>query len=68
VWNVVNPPTVRVRVGEPVKLGYRSEDADTKRMAKAVSALLPSVAREPYTPTAEELARSMPPGKKAPAA
>ncbi len=64
VWNVVNPPTVRVRVGEPVPLRYRSESADTKRMAQAVSALLPSVAREPYTPTAEELDRSMPAGTK----
>ena len=64
VWNLVNPPTVRVRVGEPVPLRYRSEDADTKRMAQAVSALLPSVAREHYTPTAEELARSMPPGSE----
>jgi putative phosphoserine phosphatase / 1-acylglycerol-3-phosphate O-acyltransferase len=61
VWNLLNPPAVRVRVGEPVPLRYRSEEADTKRMANAVRALLPTVAREPYTPTAEELARSMPP-------
>ena len=65
VWNVANPPTVRVRVGEPVPLRYRSEDVDTKRMAKAVGDLLPDVARKPYVPTEEELARTRPSGKGA---
>lgn len=60
--NVLDPPTVRVRVGEPVPLGHRSVDADTRRMMTAISALLPPEARERREPTAEELARTYPGG------
>lgn len=60
--NVLDPPTVRVRVGEPVALKRRSVDADTKRMMKAISALLPAEAREPRDPSPEELARTYPGG------
>jgi putative phosphoserine phosphatase/1-acylglycerol-3-phosphate O-acyltransferase len=64
VLNVLRPPTVRIRVGEPVAgLKGRSPDADTKRIMAAISALLPDEAREKRTPTADELARSYPPGK-----
>lgn len=62
VLNVTNPPLVTVRVGDPVELKYRSADADTKRIMKAIQALLPKQAQRPYTPTAEELARTYPPG------
>lgn len=62
VWNVVDPPTVRVRVGEPVELRYRSATADTRRIMAAISALLPPEARRRREPTPEELALTVPPG------
>jgi putative phosphoserine phosphatase/1-acylglycerol-3-phosphate O-acyltransferase len=59
-----NPPRVRIRVGPPVEgiLG-RSADADTKRIMKAITKLLPDKARKKRTPTPEELARTYPGGK-----
>ncbi|HAS13335.1 MAG TPA: HAD-IB family hydrolase [Acidimicrobiaceae bacterium] len=60
--NVTNPPLVTVRVGEPVDLKYRSPDPDTKRIMAAISELLPKESRKKRTPTAEELARTYPPG------
>ena len=60
--NVTDPPTVRIRVGEPVELKYRSLDADTKRIMAAIGELLPPEARRRRTPTAEELAATYPPG------
>lgn len=62
VLNIANPPVVRVRVGSPVPLKYRSDDADTKRIMSAISALLPPEARSRRQPTPEELARTFPPG------
>ncbi|HWC66639.1 MAG TPA: HAD-IB family hydrolase [Acidimicrobiales bacterium] len=62
VWNVTDPPTVRIRVGKPVDLKYRSADADTKRIMTAISALLPAEARRLHNPTPDELARTYPPG------
>jgi putative phosphoserine phosphatase/1-acylglycerol-3-phosphate O-acyltransferase len=41
VLNVADPPLVTIRVGTPVELKYRSPDADTKRIMKALMALLP---------------------------
>ncbi len=64
VLNVADPPEVRIRVGPPVELKYRSLDADTKRIMKAISALLPPEARRHRTPTPEELAATFPPGYK----
>jgi len=64
VLNVTNPPLVTVRVGDPVDVKRRSPDADTKRIMKAISALLPKEAHEPHEPTPEELARTYPPGYK----
>jgi putative phosphoserine phosphatase/1-acylglycerol-3-phosphate O-acyltransferase len=62
VFNVASPPTVRVRVGDPVTLKYRSAAADTKRIMTAIAALLPDEARAERVPTAAELARTYPPG------
>ena len=62
VLNVTDPPEVRIRVGEPVDLKYRSLDADTKRIMTAISKLLPPAARRRRTPTPEELAATYPPG------
>ena len=55
-------PVVTATVGEEVPLKYKSADADTKRIMKAITKLLPPEAREPYDPTPEELARTYPPG------
>jgi putative phosphoserine phosphatase/1-acylglycerol-3-phosphate O-acyltransferase len=63
--NLTNPPTVRVRVGPPVKLQYRSVTADTKRIMSAIMDLLPADAHEHHEPTPEELARTLPAGYKA---
>ncbi|MEZ5297384.1 MAG: HAD-IB family hydrolase [Ilumatobacteraceae bacterium] len=60
--NVTDPPVVTATVGEEVPLKYKSADADTKRIMKAITKLLPPEAREPYDPTPEELARTYPPG------
>ena len=55
-------PLVTATVGAPVELKYRSADADTKRIMKAISALLPSESRVHRTPTEDELALTYPPG------
>lgn len=65
VQNVLDPPTVTIRVGPPVELGGVSLDADTKKMMKAITALLPPEARRRREPTAEELALTIPAGSKA---
>jgi putative phosphoserine phosphatase/1-acylglycerol-3-phosphate O-acyltransferase len=62
VLNVTNPPKVTAVVGEPVELKYKNPDADTKRIMKAITALLPPKARRAHDPTPEELARTYPPG------
>jgi putative phosphoserine phosphatase/1-acylglycerol-3-phosphate O-acyltransferase len=62
VTNLVDPPTVRVRVGEAVELKYRSLNADTRRMMTAIAELLPAEARLRRTPTEAELALTYPPG------
>ena len=64
VLNVTNPPEVRIRVGPPVELKYRSLDVDTKRIMKAIAKLLPAEARQHVTPTDEQLAATYPPGYK----
>jgi putative phosphoserine phosphatase/1-acylglycerol-3-phosphate O-acyltransferase len=62
VWNVLDPPLVRVRVGPPVALELDSPEADTRRIIGAITDLLPPEARQRRTPTPEELARTFPPG------
>lgn len=42
ILEVVNPPTVRIRVGDRVALKYRSADADAKRVMSAITGLLPA--------------------------
>jgi len=61
-FSLTDRPTVTASVGPPVKLKYRSADADTKRIMKALSAQLPPEARKRRTPTPEELALTYPPG------
>ena len=54
---------MRVRVGKPVELKYRSADADTRRIMAAIVDQLPAEARQRHTPTEEELRRSYPGGR-----
>ena len=60
VLAVGHPPTVRIRVGPPVELGYTDVDADTTAIMAALVDLLPAEAREHHEPTPDELARSLP--------
>jgi putative phosphoserine phosphatase / 1-acylglycerol-3-phosphate O-acyltransferase len=62
--NVLDPPTVRIRVGKPVKLTHSDLDADTEKIMTKISALLPAESRKARKPTAEELARTLPHGFK----
>jgi putative phosphoserine phosphatase/1-acylglycerol-3-phosphate O-acyltransferase len=63
VLNVVDPPTVRIRVGPPITgLKGKSLKADTERIMKAIVKQLPAEARTKRVPTAEELAATYPPG------
>jgi putative phosphoserine phosphatase/1-acylglycerol-3-phosphate O-acyltransferase len=63
VAKVLSPPTVTVRVGAPVT-GLDGADAtrDTQRIMEAITGLLPAEAQMRRIPTAEEVARAMPPG------
>ena len=60
VLNLLDPPTVRVRVGPPVDLKYRSAVADTRRIMEAIVDCLPPEAREHREPTEEEIRRATP--------
>ena len=62
VHNVVNPPTVRVRVGPAVPLGLDDPQTDTERIMEAIVALLPPEARRRRRPTAEQIRLATPPG------
>jgi putative phosphoserine phosphatase / 1-acylglycerol-3-phosphate O-acyltransferase len=62
VFNLTDAPHVSAKVGKPIDLKYKSLDADTKRIMKAITKLLPPEAREKRKPTAEELAATYPPG------
>jgi putative phosphoserine phosphatase/1-acylglycerol-3-phosphate O-acyltransferase len=64
VTALVHPPTVRVRVGVPIVLGLDDAKADTAVVMSAISALLPPEGRIRRQPSAEELARTYPPGHK----
>lgn len=63
VANVVHPPVVRVRVGDPVAgLAYEDPNADVETIMAAIVDLLPPEAHRRREPTPEELARTLPPG------
>lgn len=63
VTNLLHPPTVRCRVGPPVRgLSGTDAGADTAAIMDAIAAQLPPEASLPRIPTADELARAMPPG------
>jgi putative phosphoserine phosphatase/1-acylglycerol-3-phosphate O-acyltransferase len=59
-----DPPTIAVRVGPPVKLGLEDAVADTAAVMDAIVALLPDEARSTRRPTDEEIARTLPPGRR----
>ncbi len=62
VTNVLHPPTVRIRVGDPVPLEGHDVEADTEQMMGAIVDLLPVQARERREPSEEELALTYPGG------
>lgn len=62
VTNVLSPPKVRVRVGEPVELHHDDVDADTQRMMAAISELLPEESRSDRSPSHDDLAGTYPGG------
>lgn len=62
VTGIVHPPLVRVRVGRPVALGLQDAAADTRSIMTAITELLPDEAKVRHEPSAEELARTLPPG------
>jgi putative phosphoserine phosphatase / 1-acylglycerol-3-phosphate O-acyltransferase len=64
VTAVLRPPTVRVRVGPPVRLGLEDAVADSAAVMDAIVALLPDEALLRGRPTEEELARTFPPGHR----
>jgi putative phosphoserine phosphatase/1-acylglycerol-3-phosphate O-acyltransferase len=64
VTTVVRPPTVRIRVGRPVRLGLEDAVADSAVVMDAIGALLPTEASCRHQPTSEELARTFPPGHR----
>ncbi len=63
VTNVLAPPTVRIRVGEPVDIKGNDVDEDTRAMMAAIVDLLPSEARQRREPTPEQLAATYPDGR-----
>ena len=63
VFNVTNPPLIRVRVGPPVELVYDDIRADTERILDALTALLPDEARVWHEPTDDQLRRASPGGR-----
>ncbi len=59
-----NPPTIRVRVGTPVKLGLEDAVVDSAAIMAGIVALLPDDAAAARRPTDEEIARTFPPGHR----
>lgn len=57
---LVDPPTVQVRVGEPVDVEGLGPVQATRRIMDAIADLLPPEAREHRTPTPEEIALATP--------
>jgi len=61
VHQIVNPPTVQVRVGKPAQLAHDEPHADTERIMAAIVALLPPEARRRRRPTARQIELATPP-------
>ncbi len=61
--SLAHPPAVEIRIGEPVALDLGDAAVDTERIMTAIANLLPDSARRSREPTAEELARTFPPGQ-----
>jgi hypothetical protein len=64
VTAVTNPARVRVRVGWPIDLTGQDAVSDTERLMEEISSRLPKSAGRQKKPTAEELARTYPPGHR----
>ncbi|MGI9597756.1 MAG: HAD-IB family hydrolase, partial [Acidimicrobiales bacterium] len=62
VLNLADPPTIGIRVGEPLHPDGGDVDAATRDLMARILALLPAEAAEAREPTAEELAKTQPPG------
>jgi putative phosphoserine phosphatase/1-acylglycerol-3-phosphate O-acyltransferase len=60
MFNLTDPPRVRVRVGPPVELKLRSAAADTRRIMTAITQCLPPEAREHVEPTDEQIRLATP--------
>jgi putative phosphoserine phosphatase/1-acylglycerol-3-phosphate O-acyltransferase len=60
LWNVTDPPAVRIRVGAPVPVGLADPGTDTDHIMAAIVDLLPPEAREWREPTVTELAAATP--------
>jgi len=65
VLNLVTPPTVTIKVGEPITLAYDDLEADTATIMQAIMDLLPEASRNHGKPTKQEIALALPPGYKA---
>ena len=61
---VLDPPTVRVRVGKPIGLRSADDDATVRSVLRAVERLLPDKASRPR-PTTADIARPYPRGASA---
>ena len=59
--NLADPPTVRIRIGEPYTPSTSDLDLATDELMERIVDLLPPRARERHTPTPDELARTFPP-------
>ena len=60
VWNLLRPPRITVRVGQPVELTRTDEDGDIVRIMQAIMGMLPPEAREKRTPTDDEIRLATP--------
>ncbi len=61
--NLLHPPTVHVRMGDPLTLDSGDPHADTERLMTAIAALLPEELRRPHEPSPQELALTVPAGR-----
>jgi putative phosphoserine phosphatase/1-acylglycerol-3-phosphate O-acyltransferase len=60
--NPLRRPKVSVRVGAPLALAHEDAEADTVHLMDAITDLLPPEAHRFHEPSADEVARAMPPG------